>query len=335
MAAKPKPKLRRVKAKLRQGSVTVPAWILDSGRPGECMLLTAAQHGNEVQGSEAIRRFVETYGPKISHGRLIAVPFTNLPAVRERRPHIRMGPEQSYGDARGHNMNRTWPGRASGNDTARVSHAIYEAFGDEATCALDLHTWERCVAPAVLIRDLPDVRKIARGLGHRFVGVGPLDSKSSTIAAHFCRTGRLGVTYEFSGQYAVTDEQVRTGLRVVVNFAKQVGLLRGALLKATGPVLFSDECRTAAAKAPATGLFVEEAPLAPLARVKKGQLLGRVISDRDLSVREVRSPAAGYLRHYGAMRPDADVALKDLHPYVEKGERVAVVQWKKPARRRR
>ena len=329
MAAKVK--VRRIGAKVSpRKTVTVPAWVAESGKPGPTLLLTAAQHGNEVQGSEAIRRFIEIARRGLAAGKVIAVPFANIPALRERRPHIRMAPEQPYADHRGHNMNRTWPGSGR-NETARLSRAIYDAFGEEATHCLDLHCWERRVAPAVLLRDVPGARELARKLGHRFVHVSRPDAKSHTIAAHFCRTGRLGVTYEFSGQYVVREAEVLRGLRVVKNMARAIGLLRGRLEKGEPPVLFSDECATREVASPATGLFVESG-LAPLEKVRRGQKLGHILSEGDLGCREVVAPVSGYLGHYGAMRPDADVALPDQHPYVERGERLAVITWRKARR---
>ena len=324
-----KAEVRRIRATLRSGKrLTIPAWILDSGRPGPCFLVTAAQHGNEVQGCEAIRRFVEIASKGIAEGKVIAVPFANLPAMRERRPHIRMGPEQPYGDDRGHNMNRTWPGRRSGNDTARVSYAIYRAFGDEATHALDLHCWQKWGAPAVLIRDVPGLRELAGKLGDRFVDIRP--PSDHTLGGLFCATGRVGVTYEFAGQYLVDEQQVRRGLRLITNMAKAIGLLGGRLQKGDVPVLFSDQVRTTTVAAPHTGLFVEAA-LGVCQPVRKGQRLGHILSDVDLSCTEIVAPVSGYLRAYGASRAHCDVALPAQHPYVSTGDRVAIIAAPKGA----
>ena len=317
--------VRRIRATLRSGKrVAIPAWMLDSGKAGPCFMLTAAQHGNEVQGIEAIRRFVELAAKQMAAGRVVAVPFANPPAVRDRRPHIRMRPEQPYADDRGHNMNRTWPGRRTGNDTARVSYAVYRAFGDAATHVLDFHCWEKHGAPAVLIRDIPALRELARKLGHRFVQVRP--PSSHTLGGLFCATGRVGVTYEFAGQYLVDEKQVRQGLRVVVNMAKAIGILPGRLLKGDAPVLFSDETGDLTVAAPCTGLFVE-AGLELCQPVKKGQTLGHVLSDADLACRPITAPASGYLGAYGAARPHCDVALPAQHPYVSKGDRLARIVW--------
>jgi len=315
--------VRKIRATLRSGTrVTIPTWQLDSGEAGPCLLLTAAQHGNEVQGSETIRRFLEVAAKRLKAGRVVAVPFVNLPAVRDRRPHIEMGPEQAYGDARGHNMNRTWPGRRDGNDTERVSYAVYRAFGREATHVFDLHCWEKHAAPAVLIRQAPGLRELAAKLGHRFVRVcGPADH---TISGHFCATGRVGVTYEFAGQYVVDERQVQRGLRVVTNYAKLIGLLPGRVAKGDDPVVFSDQADTATVEAPCSGLFVE-AGLELCGEVRKGEVLGHIVSDADLATHVVKAPVDGYLRAYGAGRPHCDVALPASHPYMSKGDRLTVI----------
>ena len=323
-------KVRRTTATLRSGDkVRIPAWVIDSGKPGPCFLLTAAQHGNEVQGCEAIRRFVEIASKDIKAGKVIAAPFVNLPAVRHRRPHINLKPEQSYGDDRGHNMNRTWPGKKSGNDTARVSYAVYQAFGREATHVLDLHCWSRYGAPAVLIRNAPAVRDLAKKMGHRFVKI--CQPNSFTIGGLLASSGRIGVTYEFAGQYLIDEAQVQRGMRVVLNMAKAIGILPGRLLRGDDPVLFSDETDMLTVAAPCSGLFAESG-LKLCDPVKKGQVLGRILSDVNLKCREIAAPASGYLHTYGAHRDKCDVALPSQHPYVSKGDTLAAITWLKKRR---
>ena len=320
-------RVERVEAKLRSGdTVAIPAWVLDAGSPGPCLLLTAAQHGNEVQGTEAIRRFIGLCEENLRCGRVVAVPMVNLPAIRQRRPHIRMKPEQPYGDDRGHNMNRHWPGTRSSNATARIAAAIYRAFGPQATHALDLHCWEKHAAPAVLIRDLPPLRSLAAKLGHRFVDVRP--PADFTLGGYFCATGRIGVTYEFAGQYTVNEQEVRRGLRMITNLAKAIGVFPGRLERGDAPVLLSDQCQTTEVTAPCSGLFVE-AGQQLCAAVEQGELLGRILSDADLSCHEVRAPVGGYLRVHGASRANCDVAMPGHHPYVTEGERLARIQTEK------
>lgn len=314
---------RRLRAELRSGEqAMIPAWIADSGKPGPVLLLTAAQHGNEVQGAEVIRRFMELAETRLKWGKVFAVPFANPPALRDRRPHIRMKPEQAYADNRGHNMNLLWPGKCKGRDTARIPSALYEAFGKEATHVLDLHCWEKHVAPAVLVPSDPEHRELALKFGQRFVVVR--NFPASILGGLFATTGRIGVTYEFAGQYAVSEAQVKRGMILATNMAKAIGMMSGPLSKGEDPVLFVDECDTIDVTAPCSGLFVE-AGHEVCAQVKKDDRLGHILSDVNLKTQEIRAPRAGYLKAYGASRPNCDVSITGHHPYVTKGERLATV----------
>ena len=318
-------KVKRVRAKLSGGKhVTFPVWHLDSGKPGPCLLLTAAQHGNEVQGTEAMRRFVEIASRSMRRGSVRGVPFTNLPAVRERRPHIRMGPEQPYGDSRGHQMNAHWPGDRKVNDTARLAHAVYSAVGEDATHLLDLHCWEGTHAAALIIVNTPELREIAGRLGCPYVRVREYSEASRTLTSFFHRTGRVGMTYECSGQYEINERETARCLNVVVNYAKAIGLLPGRPGKPSQQPLFSDEIEMVEVKADRSGLFCHSG-LIPAETVRKGDALGHILSDRDLSRHVIKAPAGGFLTQYGASRKDCDVALHARHPYVTRGDTLAVI----------
>lgn len=320
--------IEHVEVPLNAGkSVSIPAWTMESGQDGPSLLLTAAQHGNEVQGSETIRRFLELAKPRIRKGRITAVPLVNLPAIRDRRPHIRMRPEQPYGKDKSHNMNRWWPGKRSGNDTARIPFALDEAFGQQATHVVDFHCWEKHAAPAVLIRDRPDMRDLAARLGHRFVMVRP--PSDSTLGGYFCATGRIGLTYEFSGQYTIMEHEVQRGLRMLTNFAKLVGLFAGKPVRGDDPVLFSDSFTVTEVQADKSGLFMAE-PVRLCDPIDKGELLGHILSDEDLSWTPVFCPADGFVLKFGASRPNCDVALPGHHPYVVPGERLASIALVQP-----
>lgn len=302
-------------------SVTIPAWTVDSGVPGPYLLAVAAQHGNEVQGSEAIRRFVEIVERDLTAGRVAAVPFANLSAVRERRPHVGMGPEQAYEDDGGCNMNRAWPGRPDGNIGERIAYAIYDVFGQHATHVVDIHCWQKHAAPGILIHDLLGMRELAAQLGSQFIHIRP--HSDQTLAGYFGTTDRPGITYECSGQYTLVEERVREALRVIVNLARVLGMLPGDR-ELVSPVLFSDAYKPITVNAPTAGLF-QVAPLSLGQQVLQGDVLGHILQDRNLERRTVVSPADGYLLCHGVSRPKCDVAMHGHHPYVTKGDMVAVV----------
>ncbi len=314
------------------GAVEVPYWEVAAGEDGPCLLVTAAQHGNEVQGSEAIRRLVSIAGEALVCGRILAVPFCNLPAVRRRRPHLSSGPERPYGDDAGHNMNRTWPGSADGNDTERLSHAIYAALGARATHCLDIHCWEKHSAPAALPRkDRPRSLELARVCALPFAipqpGRGGTETEPKTpctIGAYFNDSGRAALTIELSGQYVVVEKEVRRGLRCALNLGRLLGMLPGDPEGLDERMVWLDQATLTEVRAPVTGLFVG-AGLEPGDWVAEGQTLGHILSDTDLSTVTIPAPAGGRLRHFGCSRAHADVALPGHHPYASEGDLLATV----------
>jgi len=317
--------LRTERFRIRLGltrRLVLPAWVVEADKDGPALLLAAAQHGNEVQGSEVIRRFVALAERDLVCGRVLAVPFMNLPAIRQRRPHVGMQPGQPYEQDGGLNMNRCWPGRADGSAMERITRAVYDAFGETATHVLDLHCWQKHAAPGILLHDGPGMRELAAQIGQRFVHIRP--HSAHTLAGHFGETGRMGLTYEMAGQYALDECQVDRGVRVAVNCARVIGLLPGEPEAIDDAVLFSDEVRVRAVKAPAAGLFVKSG-LDLCQAVSQGTPLGEIICDRDLALQGVSAPGSGHLQSHGITRANCDVLITGHHPYVAKGEQVAVI----------
>ncbi len=321
--------IRLIKAKVKVFSKKdfyIPGWLADSGRPGPVFVLTAAQHGNEVQGSEAIRRLIEFSRERLVSGKIIGVPFTNLAAVRCRRPHVNMGPEQPYAENRGHDMNKIWPGSKSGNDTSRAAFSVYERFIRGATHVMDIHCWESSRAPALIIRDTRFLRELAVKMAPRFVILRPPHLKESLSRLHLCGGAPVGVGYECSGQYAFAEEEVNECFRAAFNMAVAIGAMKGPLKKGHTPVILNEDVsKNVFVKAPHSGLYVKK-ELAPGAAVKKGNGLGILISDRTLETRVISAPADGFLRMHGIQRPDIDVSLSAQHPYATRGETLAVIE---------
>ncbi len=310
--------------------LSLPVWTIDSGKPGPILLVTAAQHGNEVQGAVAIYRFINEYSPSVTVGKVIAVPFCNIPAVRQHRPHLNMRCGQPYGDDRGHNMNRNWGGDEKKNSTGRIAIAIYETCGKEATHVLDLHCWQKHNSPAILLHGVPKHRELAEKLGVQFIEMRPISEK--TLAGKFCTDGRIGITYEAAGQYDIDDEQVELALNVIRNMAYEIGISgvgegecgRKPETGSQRPVIFSDKSTVQEIVAPVAGLFIPEALKLGQA-VVEDQVLGVILSDTDLESVVIRAPVAGYLKRFGVSRSDCDVDMGAFHPYVSRRDLLAVI----------
>ena len=312
------------------GAVRIPYWQIESGAEGPRLLITCAQHSNEVQGAEAMRRFVPTAARELKKGAISVVPFCNKPALWKRRPHISTTPERPYGDDAGHNMNRTWPGKVEGNDTERLSAAIYKALGERATHNIDIHCWERFTAAASLPRkDKPASMELARVSAILFAqprpGSSPPNKTPSTIGAIFNDSDRPSLTFELSGQYIVYEREVRWGLRAVMNLVKCLGMMDGAPEPPERPIVWLDNAEQVKVTAPSNGLFARAAGLLTADPVQEGQVIGTLLSDDDLATTEIKAPISGYLYSYDCSRANSDVSLAAQHPYASQGDRLAVI----------
>ena len=322
-------------AELTDGSVVrTPYWRIASGRDGQDFLVIAAQHGNEVQGCEVIRRFRQVCEQRLEAGNVWLVPFANRPAIHHRRSHINLGPEQPYGDAQGHNMNTTWPGDPAGNDTSRVVHSLHEAVARHCTRCLDLHSWSRFTATAALTRrDGGLCEDMARASAIRFVqwrnAQPAAPDGPRTIGMLFNDSGRGAVSIELAPQWVIRGKEVALGLRAATNFAILFGMMAGEMELLDEQVCFDryaeeDKPRQHEVRAPFAGIFVE-AGLETSDRVEQGQYLGRLFRDDNLQSAEVLAPATGYLWEYGSHRADCDVGLPGQHPYTDPGDVLAII----------
>jgi predicted deacylase len=325
--------LATITAHLTDREERVPYWHLTTGQPGETFVVMAAQHGNEVQGCEVIRRFREVCAHDLVRGDVYLLPFTNPPAVRHRRSHTTLGPEQPYGDDRGENMNRTWPGNPEGNDTERLSYAIHQAIIARCTRLLDLHSWSRFTATCTLVRaDCDSARQQAEVAQIPFtMGVERPHSAPGApapVGVPFNDDGRGALCIELAPQWVIREKEVMQGLRAATNMAKLFGMIEGVIEEIAGPRTYftaaDRDDRTHTVRAPRHGLFVEIG-LETADYVAAGQKLGHLICDDDLEIVEIVAPVAGLLWQYGCHREHSDVMLPAMHPYASEGDIVAAV----------
>jgi len=306
------------------GYLDTPFWMIESGHDGPTLLVMAAQHGNEVQGAEVIRRFFGICATDLRAGMMILIPVVNLPAVRARRPHTGLGPEQPYAEDGGTNIQKLWPGDPRGSDLQRIAFSFYVSALVQCTHAIDIHCWNHFWAPAFFVPNRPEEARAFGAMAHTpFVGyrTTPWPPHNAGVLAE---QGAIAMGMELAGQYRIVEEQVRMGLQTVVNVARLLGMLDGEPEPPEyPPTPFSTE-DLIEVRAPCAGLFVAS-DLAPGDRVTEGRKLGHIIRDDNLETVEVRAPACGRLRKFGRHADNCDVSLPDQHPYADRGDMIALI----------
>lgn len=110
--------------------VNMPVTVVHGKLSGPRMLITAAIHGDELNGIEIIRRVLNSSWIKRLHGTLIAIPVVNVLGVIHRSRYL---PDRR-------DLNRCFPGSASGSLAARTANILSTEILPHVDYAIDLHT---------------------------------------------------------------------------------------------------------------------------------------------------------------------------------------------------
>lgn len=108
----------------------VPVHVLKGSKPGPTVGITAAIHGNEVNGISAIHRLYRRLNPQSLTGTVVAAAPVNLPGYFRN--------QREYSD--GKDLNRAFPGKPDGTESQVFAHAVLQGIVRHFDVLLDLHT---------------------------------------------------------------------------------------------------------------------------------------------------------------------------------------------------
>lgn len=109
----------------------IPITILRGAQPGPTLALVGGTHGSEVAPVLALQRVRAMVDPRQLRGTLLIVHVANLPSF--------LGRTIYYSPVDGKNLNRMYPGRASGTVSERIAHVITTEIIERADYLVDMH----------------------------------------------------------------------------------------------------------------------------------------------------------------------------------------------------
>ena len=113
-----------------QTMLSLPVIVVNGIEAGPRLWLSAAIHGDEINGVEIIRQVLEQVKPQRLRGTLIAVPIVNVFGFVEQSRYL---PDRR-------DLNRSFPGSANGSLAARLAHLFMKEIVNRSTHGIDLHT---------------------------------------------------------------------------------------------------------------------------------------------------------------------------------------------------
>lgn len=122
--------------------MAIPVYVQRGKKPGPCIFVCAAIHGDELNGVEIVSRLIASPALKSLRGTLIAVPVVNVYGVLHKSRYL---PDRR-------DLNRAFPGSPRGSLAARMAHVFLEQIVRRCDCGIDLHTG------AIHRSNLPQIR---------------------------------------------------------------------------------------------------------------------------------------------------------------------------------
>jgi predicted deacylase len=246
------------------------------------LLLSAAIHGDELNGVEIIRRVLRHRAIPRLRGTLIAAPVVNVFGFIHRSRYL---PDRR-------DLNRCFPGSERGSLGARIANLFKKDVLDACTHIVDLHTGaiHRSNLPQVRA-DMtdPDTAALAYAFGLPvIIDSAPLEGSMRGVAR---QAGISAITYEAGEALRFEEESIRAGVRGCIRVLRALGMLprSGAPRKQSWEPLVARSSQWV--RAEQDGVFRPHVVLG--AKVKKGDLLGIVASPEGEGEREILAPAAG------------------------------------------
>lgn len=244
-------------------AVFMPVHVVHGRREGPVLFISAAVHGDEINGVEVIRRILSLPGMRRLKGTLLAVPIVNVFGFDS---HSRYLPDRR-------DLNRCFPGREQGTLAARVANIFMSEIVARADLGIDLHT-------AAIHRDnFPQIRadiKDARlePLARAFAAPVLLHSAApeGSLRQAAADEGVAVMVYEGGEALRFDETAIRVAVQGIINVMRELGMLtRGKSRKIRPAVLLKSSTWV---RAPQSGILRAQVGLGDL--VSRGDLLGYV-----------------------------------------------------------
>ena len=195
----------------------VPVFVLNGSGPGPVLCLTAAVHGDELNGIEVVRRVLEDLDVEILNGAVIGVPIVNIQGFYRGTRYL---PDRR-------DLNRYFPGNAKGSAATRIAHSFFTEVVKHCSALVDLHTG------SLNRTNLPQVRADLRNpaaarMTQAFGATVVLHSKgeAGSLRRAASKAGIPSVTFEMGEPMRVQPEQVEHGAKAVETLLYSLGMTK-------------------------------------------------------------------------------------------------------------
>lgn len=288
-------------------SMGIPVFVQHGKRPGPTLFVSAAIHGDELNGIEIVSRLIKTRAIKSLRGTLIAIPMVNVYGVLNQSRYL---PDRR-------DLNRCFPGSKKGSLAGRIARLFLDEIVSKCDYGIDLHTG------AIHRSNLPQIRAnlddpVTLEMAEAF-GVPVLlnaDIRDGSLRQAAADEGAKVLLYEAGEALRYDEFSIVAGVKGILKVMRNVGMLNKT--KSLGHRIKPFVARQSGwVRANESGFVVHKAQLGD--HVSKGDVLAVISNPFGELLGTIDSPATGV------------VIGKQNIPLAQEGEAIYhIAYFKKP-----
>ncbi|MBK6264236.1 succinylglutamate desuccinylase/aspartoacylase family protein [Marivirga sp. S37H4] len=262
-------------------AIDISITVSRSTEPGPVLLLMGGLHGDEINGSEIVRRLIEKNLHVPKNGTIICIPIINVYGFIHFSRYVPDGKD----------VNRSFPGNKNGSLAARMAYYLTRDILPVIDYGLDFHTGgaDRTNFPQIrcVMRDEENVQ-----LAKAFHAPFTLDSKfrPKSLRQTANKFGKKILVYE-GGESARFDEYaISQGINGTIRLMHHLGMSDNYIAPDYENLIIKNSSWVRARK---SGIFLSEVVSGQF--IKKNQVLGSVNDPFGGFKNKVTATANGYV----------------------------------------
>ena len=196
-------------------ALPTPVLVINGANPGPTLCLTAAIHGDELNGIEVVRRVMYDISPEEFNGTLIGIPIVNLQGFQRGSRYL--------SDRR--DLNRYFPGEANGSLASRIANSLFTEVIRHCEYLIDLHTG------SLRRTNLPQIRanmsnpKVANFVeGFDKIAIVHHSGNQGMLRTAANNAGIIAVTMELGESLRIQENQIAAGTHSVNSLLDKFGM---------------------------------------------------------------------------------------------------------------
>jgi predicted deacylase len=261
--------------------MTMPVHVIHGYKDGPRLFVSAAIHGDEITGTEIIRRLMKLKKIRKLKGTLIAVPVVNVYGFLQQS---RYSPDRR-------DLNRFFPGSEKGSLTSQLADIFMNEIVANSTHGIDLHAGSNHRTNLPQIRadiENPDTLRLAEAF--RVPVIINASIRDGTLRQAVTEKNIPFLLYEAGEALRFDEVAIRAGIRGILSVMEAIGMLRPSRArKAVIEPLIADA--TSWIRAPASGILHMNVPLG--AKVGKNKKIGEIADPFGGPEAAIESPVSG------------------------------------------